>query len=154
MGLPDPFDYIHLRCVLTCFDDHRTVILKSSENLSPGGWVELSDPVLYPRSHDRTFQGSNLERMFRSLHQTMVAMGRSFEAAQNYKEWLIQAEFVDVVEEVAPWPGNVDQPPLLTGRREARSGVLSGNPWPTDPRFKELGLWVMNYQYRGLRGLC
>ncbi|ROW11860.1 hypothetical protein VPNG_04967 [Cytospora leucostoma] len=101
---PTPFDYIHLRCVLTCFDDHRTVIRKSFDNLSSGGWIELSDPVFHPQSDDGTFQGSNLERMFQSLHQAMVAMGRSFEAAQNYKKWLIEAGFVDVVEEVAPWP--------------------------------------------------
>lgn len=39
---PDPLDYIQLRCIMGCFDDHRMVIRKSVENLDPGVWMKLS----------------------------------------------------------------------------------------------------------------
>ncbi|ROW04808.1 hypothetical protein VMCG_04782 [Cytospora schulzeri] len=130
---PTPFDYIHLRCVLSCFDDHRTVIRKSFDNLNPGGWIELMDPVYYPHCGDGTLQHSNLERLFQILDRAMTAIGKDLKVARNYKQWLVEAGFVDVVEEVAPGPGN---------------------PWPTDPRAQEIGRWSMTNQYKGLRGMC
>lgn len=27
-----------------------------------------------------------------------------------------------------------------------------GNPWPSEPKFKELGLWQMTNSYKALRG--
>lgn len=102
---PAPFDYIHLRCVLGCFDDHRTVVRKSFESLNPGGWIELMDPVFYPHCADGTLQDSNLERLFQIFDRAMTATRRDLKVARNYKQWLIEAGFVDVVEEVAPGPG-------------------------------------------------
>ena len=39
------FDYVHLRMVLTCFNDKRVVIKHAFKNLNPGGWIEFQDTV-------------------------------------------------------------------------------------------------------------
>lgn len=66
------------------------------------------DPVFYPHCDDGTLQGSNLEHTFRIFDRAMTANGRDLKVARNYKQWLIEAGFVDVVEEVAPGPGKFD----------------------------------------------
>jgi ubiquinone/menaquinone biosynthesis C-methylase UbiE len=38
------FDYIHLRYVISCFDDTKAVLKKAFDHLKPGGWIELQDP--------------------------------------------------------------------------------------------------------------
>ncbi|KAK8087532.1 S-adenosylmethionine-dependent methyltransferase, partial [Apiospora hydei] len=42
------FDYIHLRFVVTCFNDHHGVLSQAFNHLKPGGWIEYQDtaPVL------------------------------------------------------------------------------------------------------------
>lgn len=166
---PTPFDYIHLRCVLSCFDDHRTVMRKSFENLHHGGWIELMDPDFYAQCTDGTLEGSHLERLFQTLQKAMAGIGKDLRVARNYKQWLIETGFVDVVEELIPTPGNVDLSHNVTRkymklhpRRMLQYqdqlmrplGNFIGNPWPTDPRFKEMGQWSMTNQCNGLRGMC
>ncbi|KAK8054777.1 S-adenosyl-L-methionine-dependent methyltransferase [Apiospora rasikravindrae] len=34
------FDYIHLRFVVTCFDNHHGVLSQAFNHLEPGGWIE------------------------------------------------------------------------------------------------------------------
>lgn len=105
---PTPFDYIHLRCVLSCFDDHRTVMRKSFENLRPGGWIELMDPDYYAQCTDGTLEGTYLERLFQTLQKAMSGLGKDLRVARKYKQWLIETGFVDVVEEVIPSPGKLN----------------------------------------------
>lgn len=42
------FDYVHLRFVVTCFNDHNGVLSQAFDHLKPGGWIEYQDkaPVL------------------------------------------------------------------------------------------------------------
>lgn len=103
--LPTLFDYIHMRLVLSCFDDHRTVIRKSFEQLEPGGWLEMMDPTFEILCTDGTSSGTHIERFCHLLLEAGNAVGRNFSVAKNYKQWLIEAGFVDVVEEVGPVPG-------------------------------------------------
>lgn len=129
--LPTLFDYIHLRMVHTCFDDHREVIRKCYENLEPGGWIELQDAVFKLLCTDGSADGSHIARFSQLILQAGQTIGRDFDIPGKYKQMLIDAGFVDVVEEVGPIPGN---------------------PWPNEPKFKELGLWQMTNSYKALRG--
>lgn len=61
------------------------------------------------------------------------AAGRDFSAPNHYKQWLTEAGFVDVVQDIAPLPGN---------------------PWPSDPKYKDMGRWQMMNFHRGMRGMC
>ncbi|KAL1877974.1 hypothetical protein Daus18300_002328 [Diaporthe australafricana] len=130
---PHPFDYVHLRLAVSCFDDHRTVIRKSFDSLKPGGWIELMDPVFQTLCDDNTLQGTHLLRLNGIMIEAGMAIGRDLQKPLKYKQWLLDAGFVDVVEEVGPGPGN---------------------PWPVEPRWKELGRWLMTNTHRALRGMC
>ncbi|KAI3396540.1 hypothetical protein diail_12064 [Diaporthe ilicicola] len=130
---PHPFDYVHLRLAVSCFDDHRTVIRKSFDSLKPGGWIELMDPVFQTLCADNTLHGTHLERLNRVMIEAGLAIGRDLQKPLKYKQWLIDAGFVELVEEVGPGPGN---------------------PWPVEPRWKELGRWLMTNTHRALRGMC
>lgn len=102
---PHPFDYIHLRLAVSCFDDHRTIIRKSFDNMRPGGWIELMDPVFQTLCDDNTLDGTQLQRLNRIMIEAGLAIGRDLNKPLNYKQWLLDAGFVDVVEEVGPGPG-------------------------------------------------
>lgn len=108
--LPTLFDYIHMRLVLSCFDDHRVVIRKSFDQLEPGGWLEMMDPTFEILCTDGTCAGTHIERYCNMLLEAGSAVGRSFTVAKSYKQWLLEAGFVDVVEEVGPVPGELRTP--------------------------------------------
>ncbi|ROW14996.1 hypothetical protein VPNG_03427 [Cytospora leucostoma] len=128
----DPFDFVYMRLVNSCFDDHRTVFRKAFENLKPGGWIELNDATFELLCTDGSIEGTSIQKWSESMFQASEACGRDFKVPHKYKQWLIDTGFVDVVEEVGPMPGN---------------------PWPSDPKFHELGRWQMTNFYRGLRGM-
>ncbi|KAF3766531.1 S-adenosyl-L-methionine-dependent methyltransferase [Cryphonectria parasitica EP155] len=128
---PEPFDFIFLRLVFTCFDDPRVVIRKAFENLQPGGWIEFNDTGFELLSTDGTVDGTNNERWVELMLRAGEAVGRDFLISQKYQQWLVEAGFVDVVEEVVPCPMN---------------------NWPSDPRFHMLGKWQMTNADRAIRG--
>lgn len=63
------------------------------------------DPVFQTLCDDNTLQGTHLERLNRIMIEAGLAIGRDLKKPLNYKRWLNEAGFVDVVEEVGPGPG-------------------------------------------------
>lgn len=154
--LPTLFDYVHMRLVLSCFDDHRVVIRKVFDQLEPGGWLEMMDPTFEILCTDGTSTGTHIERFCNMLLEAGNAVGRSFTVAKMYKQWLLEAGFVDVVEEVGPVPGELSST-LARGPRACYSAMLTlmqGNDWPTDPKFKAIGRWELANTHKASRGLC
>lgn len=101
---PAPFDFIFLRAVYTCFDDHRALIHKCFDHLQPGGWLEFDDGCFALVCTDGTLEGTAWERWTRLILQAGAQAGRDFHVARNYKQWLLEAGFVDVVEQRIPVP--------------------------------------------------
>lgn len=66
--------------------------------------MRLMGTVSSPHCTDGTMQDSNLERLLQILERVMTATGRDLKVARDYKQWSIEAGFIDV-EEVAPSPG-------------------------------------------------
>lgn len=130
--VPDPLDFVFMRLVNSCFDHHLTVFKKAFDSLKPGGWIEIHDATFEFLCTDGSCTGSHIERWSQLILQSADVVGRDFLAPQKYKQWLMDAGFVDVVEDVGPLPGN---------------------PWPTDARNKDLGRWQVANFYRGLRGI-
>lgn len=98
------FDFVYLRFVLSCFDDHRTVMRKALDGMRPGGWIELLDPTFELLCTDGTTEGTGIKRWSDLILQSGPVVGRDFLVAKNYKQWLLDVGFVDVVEEVLPCP--------------------------------------------------
>ncbi|KAK7731597.1 hypothetical protein SLS63_005283 [Diaporthe eres] len=128
----DPFGFIYMRLVSCSFDDYPTVFRKCFDNLEPGGWLELNDSTFVLACEDGSIRGTNIEKWSQRMSEAQATMGRDPEVPKKYRRWMVETGFVDVVEQV---------------------GLLPGNPWPEDPKLRELGKWQMTSLYRGLRGL-
>lgn len=101
---PKLFDFVFLRIVFSCFDDHRVVMQKAFDNLKPGGWIEFNDFTLEHLSTDGSGDGTAHARWTELMVQAAQNAGRDFHVAKKYKQWLLEIGFVDVVEEVIPVP--------------------------------------------------
>lgn len=134
---PEPFDFIHMRLVLTCFDDHRTVIRKAFEQLQPGsGWMEVCDPDFGLLSPDDTVAGTALKRWYDLVVEGGANAGREIRVARKYKEMFLDIGFCDVVEEIIPMPGQSTTPPTtykskLPRHCQAHALVALADTWPT-----------------------
>lgn len=101
----EPFDFVYMRLVNSCFDDHRTVFRKAFDNMEPGGWIELNDATFELLCTDGSVEGTNIQKWSERMFEAAAACGRDFKVPNKYKQWLIDTGFVDVVEDVGPMPG-------------------------------------------------
>lgn len=120
---PEPFDFIHLRTMVTCFDDPKQVMQTAYNHLVPGGWVEYQDfafeIVAAEESSEEFVRNSAFVRWYDLVRRGLWnATGRDMSAPRKYKEWMEEMGFINVVEK----------------------RVLSPvNGWPLDPEDKLLG---------------
>lgn len=88
-------------------------------NLSPGGYIELLDPIYPMGCDDDTFPKTSAGYLWTKLMSDAGAkIGRPLDAVLRYKGQLEEVGFVDVMEKVYKWPMNT---------------------WPKDARYKEIG---------------
>ncbi|PVH73172.1 hypothetical protein DL98DRAFT_608450 [Cadophora sp. DSE1049] len=111
------FDFIHSRMMTGSIRDWEKLINQGFENLTSGGWVQISDMDIPLRCDDNTM-GSNIDEWGRSVVGSTAQMGLAVNSARSYKRQLIAVGFEDVQELVYNWPMN---------------------RWPKNPRMKELG---------------
>lgn len=104
----DPFGFIYMRLVSCTFDDYRAVFRKCFDNLEPGGWLELNDSTFVLACDDGSIGGTSIERWSQRMSQAQAIMGRDPEVPKRYRGWMVEAGFVDVVEQVGLLPGASD----------------------------------------------
>lgn len=104
---PHPFDFIFLRLVYTCFDDYPALVRRCFAHLAPGGWLEFDDSGFGLLCTDGTLEGTAWDRWTRLILRAGALAGRDFHVAKKYKQWLLEAGFVDVVERTIPVPGTL-----------------------------------------------
>ena len=119
--------------MLGCFADLPAMIKVVYDNLEPGGYLELQDMALPARSDDGTLDpDSALAQWCKLCLDAGQNLGRPVFPVEEYKSYLAEAGFVDIVEEQRKWPTNM---------------------WPRDKNFKELGAWAYANIAGGLEGL-
>lgn len=96
---------------------------KIYDNLEPGGWVEYQDTAMElvgsNAAADEYIRASDLARWFKVFKAGLrSATGRDPEVARQYKDWMREIGFVDVVE---------------------RQGLSPINSWPIDPEDRLIG---------------
>jgi hypothetical protein len=116
-----PFDFIHARLMFSCFEDHRIVVKKAFDNLKPGGWIEYQDSSYNIDSEDNSHRRTALHRWTYLALAGAAAMGRDMEVARKYKEYFIDAGFVEVAE---------------------FKFKIFGNPWPEKEPDRTLGQYT------------
>ncbi|KAI1871275.1 uncharacterized protein JN550_004720 [Neoarthrinium moseri] len=138
---PALFDYVHLRMMFSCFDDPRAVMARARAHMAPGGWIEFQELFADFQSFDGSHAGTALERWTRLLVAGAAAAGsgngsgpgRSLLRVRDYKRLLEAAGFVDVREELVPFPCS---------------------QWAGDGAFKDAGRFTATLlSQRGLEGV-
>ncbi|GJC81662.1 TAM domain methyltransferase [Colletotrichum tofieldiae] len=94
-----------------------------SVEYEPGGYFEAQDMALPLGCDDGTLTvDSDLWKWVLLVMEGMEKFGRPVSAAQQWKQLMEAAGFVDVVETIYKWPTN---------------------RWPRDKHYKEIGMWSL-----------
>ncbi|GKT55103.1 methyltransferase domain-containing protein [Colletotrichum tofieldiae] len=143
-----PFQYIHSRIMTSSINDWRLCKwlkpngpsrkkskadkgLKNS-NLEPGGWLEIQEFDLMPKSDDGTLrEDHSLVKWINLLLGASEKLGRPYIEIPPLKHLLEEIGFVDVELGLNKWPSN---------------------DWPKDPKYKEIGLTQCENILSGLEG--
>ncbi|KAG0651516.1 putative methyltransferase tdiE [Hyphodiscus hymeniophilus] len=116
----NPFDFVHMRGMMTCFRDPRDIIAKAYEALKPGGYLEMVDSVFPMHCQDDTLEGTALDIFGKACVEAGKVMGREWTNGVHYKRWMEELGFEDVKEKIFQVPTS---------------------PWPKGKKQKELGMW-------------
>ncbi|KXH27638.1 methyltransferase domain-containing protein [Colletotrichum salicis] len=113
------FDFVFGRMLTGSIADWPRFIRQSYENLAPGGWIELSDILLDLQSDDGTVTPECATQQWAGhMLEAAAIWKRPLDSCKFYKEQLAEAGFTNIEEKIYKWPSN---------------------PWPKDPKYKELG---------------
>lgn len=126
------FEFVHGRMLLTCFKSHLPVIQSAFDNLNPGGYLELQDCIHDFRCVDDTMEGSEFEKWSKLLRKATLQLGKDWTRASEYKSYLEQVGYEDVVEYKFEWPVGT---------------------WARGKRMKILGQWCREDLLSALEGI-
>ncbi|KAM0228040.1 hypothetical protein ACHAPO_011068 [Fusarium lateritium] len=127
------FDFIYLRAMTGSIRDWPRLFDQAFKNLSPGGYIELMDPIYPVVSDDGTVsKDSAVYKWSKLMNEAATKLGSALDSALTYKDQLIKAGFANVVETPYKWPMN---------------------SWPQDKKLKELGAWGNVNLVGGVQGL-
>ncbi|KAJ4422946.1 hypothetical protein N0V82_002340 [Gnomoniopsis sp. IMI 355080] len=116
-------------------NDHKAMISKVYDNLVPGGWAEFQDWTVEVigenEAAEKIVQDSALKKWCELGVAGGAKFGRNFRAPLQYKQWMMEAGFVDIHEEQILVPVNV---------------------WPLDPAERRLGGWFSLDVQKGVKG--
>ncbi|KAE9363223.1 S-adenosyl-L-methionine-dependent methyltransferase [Stipitochalara longipes BDJ] len=100
------FDFIHGRALLSCFKDPKFVLAQAFNSLAPGGYLEMHD-LIYPFSYIGPAPvGSPVYRWNELCMEGSAKLGRPWTNVKNYKTWMEEIGYEDVVERTFYWPTN------------------------------------------------
>jgi hypothetical protein len=81
--------------------DWPRLFSQAFDYLNPGGWIECTEFEINVRSdNDSPEQSPNIKLWCRGLSEAANIIGRSFEVAVNLKDWVCEAGFTEVTQEV------------------------------------------------------
>ncbi|CAI0650464.1 unnamed protein product [Colletotrichum noveboracense] len=127
------FDFIYGRMLTGSIADWPRFIRQSFEFLEPGGWLELSDILLDLKSDDGTITPACAAQKWAThMLEAAAVWKRPLDSCKFYREQLAAAGIKNIKQEIYKWPSN---------------------PWPKDPKYKELGMWTYENLGNGLSGL-
>jgi len=139
------FDYIHGRALLSCFKDPKYVINEAFKSLAPGGYLELQDGIFPFNYVGEPPVHSDLYRWCELCVEGSTKIGRPWTNTINYKRWMEEVGFEDVVEKSFYWPTNswakgryykdiaaVFQADMLSGLEGASLKIIGALGWTPD----------------------
>ncbi|KKA27159.1 hypothetical protein TD95_000388 [Thielaviopsis punctulata] len=117
----EKFDYIHGRALGGTCADWSKFYQRVMDNLKPGGWFEIQEYDAWVFSDDDSCDKARWTMEWvDKLDIASRKFGRTMNVARFHKQWMTEAGFEDVEEQVIRIPIG---------------------PWAKDPHKKELGRW-------------
>ena len=111
-----PFDFIHSRSMGGSISDYPRLYKQAYDNLKPGGWIEVQEFEAWVRSDDEGMmeKATSISEWQTIVDETTQKIGKRLRVAADQKQYLIDAGFEDVKEDVYKvWHGPA---PLSLGR--------------------------------------
>ncbi|KAH9995947.1 S-adenosyl-L-methionine-dependent methyltransferase [Xylariaceae sp. FL0662B] len=128
----EPFDFIHGRALLSCFNDPAAVVRQAFKSMAPGGFIEFQDAI-FPMSYiGEPPTESALYRWNELMMEGVSRLGRSWSNVQHYRQYFEEAGFENVVERRFYFP---------TG------------PWAKGRYFKTVAMYFQEDMLVGLEGM-
>ncbi|RDW89041.1 hypothetical protein BP6252_01073 [Coleophoma cylindrospora] len=123
---PAPFSLIYGRALVSCLKDPRQTFATAYKHLTPGGWLELNDPIFPFKSQDGSLEekGKPLLQWSEEAQAGSAKLGRPFADVSKYPAIMEEVGFVNVTQRMIKVP-------------------LSD--WPKDKRLKEVGAMNMRH---------
>ncbi|KAK2735300.1 hypothetical protein FQN57_001195 [Myotisia sp. PD_48] len=119
------FNYIHSRNLAGCISNYTTFFNQAYKNLLPGGYLEMQSFEANFYSPDGTRERAVTATLWQKLLvSASQKFGKSLDVEHTWKAKMIEAGFVDVVEEVIKVPFN---------------------KWPKDPHLKQIGRYQASH---------
>lgn len=123
------FDFIYGRALVTALKDPKALIQQAYDNLTPGGYLGLRDPIFPFQFLDPPPADSPLAEWNKLIIEAAAKYGRPWMNAQHYQAWMKEVGFQDVTE-----------------RRE----FTTLSPWAKGRRNKYLSIWLRHNLLLGL----
>lgn len=129
----DKFDFIHMRTMTGCIADWAKLIKQAYEHTTPGGYIELWDPIAPAKCDDTSMKpDSALLKWSNLLVEATTKSGRAWGEAASYGTFLEKAGYTDIKLIVSYWPMNT---------------------WPKNKKMKEIGRWQCSNFTNGASGI-
>lgn len=120
----EPFDFIHGRALCGGIANWPEFYSEAYRNLKPGGWMEMQEHECWLNSDDDTInQAPWCKEWIENVDIASTRVGKRLNVAHLHRQWMIDAGFVNVEEQVYKIPIG---------------------SWPKDKKLKEIGRvqWV------------
>ncbi|KAF2434307.1 methyltransferase, partial [Tothia fuscella] len=118
----DRFDFIHGRSMAGGIEDWPKLLGQCLDNLKPGGWLEMQEYQAMVGSEDDPSMKKypNIQYWVDLVCEGSIMFKKTLHIAKDMKQWMIDAGFEDVREEIYKVPCGT---------------------WPKNPKLKQLGLF-------------
>ncbi|KAK5940345.1 hypothetical protein PMZ80_007765 [Knufia obscura] len=101
----EPFDFIHGRALCGAIADWPEFDAQAHRNLKPGGWLEMQEYECCLHSDDDTLDQAPLSKdWLEKMDFASSKTGKRLNVAHLHRQWMIDAGFVEVEEQVHKIP--------------------------------------------------
>ncbi|OBT73167.1 hypothetical protein VF21_07931 [Pseudogymnoascus sp. 05NY08] len=139
------FDLIHWRVLSGSIKDWPRLYSQAFKHLKPGAWLEAQEHDVRVSSDDDSVErATEVVDWFSTVDKASEVFGKKMDVADKQKQWMIDAGFVDVRDDVYKVRPIFSFPAPVAFGVVAKQLPVSQVPlgrWPRDPRLKEMGLY-------------
>lgn len=95
------FDLIHWRVLAGSIQDWPALYREAYKHVKPGGWIEAQEHETQVASDDGTAEeATELRNWLDSVVEASEKFGKTLNVAKKQKQWMIDAGFVDVKDDI------------------------------------------------------